>query len=42
MIVTILIKGGARNVESELANKLAEDSNNFIVVQKIKLVKQQF
>jgi short-subunit dehydrogenase involved in D-alanine esterification of teichoic acids len=41
MIATILITGGAGNAGSELANKLAEDSNNFIVVQKIKLVTQQ-
>jgi UDP-glucuronate decarboxylase len=32
MITTILIAGGAGNVASALAKKLAEDTNNFIVI----------
>ena len=42
MIATILITGGAGNIGSAIANKLAEDSNTFVVVYKTKLDTQQF
>jgi nucleoside-diphosphate-sugar epimerase len=42
MNITILITGGAGNIGSAIANKLAEDADDFIAIHKTTLSHKNF